>query len=325
MFEIEDNILLKYNGNDKTVFIPDNVEIIFPNAFLDCDKVEKIIGNNVKSFYCNSKFIAPNNLKELHLPNFQEDFNLEDKNKLNLLIINTNAKINDKIILNSNLKLELITEKESSTYKNDKSLFTDLFESEDDIDELNNNFFAVYIDKDKKVFATKKEINSFLLLVLCLIERWLYFLPQELKDIVFNSGYSFCIINDRLIANGKNVGGIIIEETKQILIDSNQIIYCFLHEFAHAVDIELKISSTLEFIELFELEKNKIYSETAFSRSLNSDFIEPFKKDPSEFFAECFNRCYGNDNSILQECPETCEYIKKIEDKFSKKYIKKHQ
>ena len=84
MFEIQDNILIKYNGNEKIVVIPTEVEIIFSNAFSDCDKVEKIIGNNVKGFYFNSKFITPKNLLNI--------YNLTQKAEVEIMR-NGNAKM----------------------------------------------------------------------------------------------------------------------------------------------------------------------------------------------------------------------------------------
>jgi hypothetical protein len=54
MFNIENNTLYKYTGNDKVVTIPDNVEVINTNAFEDNENIEVIIGNNVKRLCYNA-------------------------------------------------------------------------------------------------------------------------------------------------------------------------------------------------------------------------------------------------------------------------------
>ena len=124
MFEIKDNILYKYTGNDKVVIIPDEVEIINTNAFDNNKIVEVIIGKNVKKLCYNA--INTPNLNVLKLPNVEEVHQLNDLKKLKHLNVNINTNFASIRYLNPNLKLELVDGNESIVYKSNPNLLNKL-------------------------------------------------------------------------------------------------------------------------------------------------------------------------------------------------------
>lgn len=67
-FEIINNVLINYNGNEENVIIPENVEAIGKCAFEGCSNIKSIKLNNNISYIGEKAFSNCKNLKEITFP-----------------------------------------------------------------------------------------------------------------------------------------------------------------------------------------------------------------------------------------------------------------
>lgn len=309
MFNIKNKVLYKYVGNDNVVVLPDSVEKIEKDAFEGNDNIEVIIGNNVKEVGYNS--INLPNLRVIKLPNVQEIKQLSELRKLEYLNVNINTVFESIKYLNPNLKLEITNGKNSTLYTSNQNL----------LDKLNYNnkeynkedFFMLVFNKKVKRFAINDRLENYTLFLnnICFIERFLNNIPKKIKNLIFDKGYNFCILNDKIILNDEYIGGIIINDL--VLISAEEVNDCFGRETARIIDDEYNISCSEEFDLCYKLESFKLYSKTKTLKIFDIDYIRHVTINSHEYFCECFSRFYKNENILKDECPRTWNYLSNLE------------
>lgn len=312
MFEIENNILYKYIGNDKVVKIPDHVEIISTNAFDNNLDVETIIGNNVKKVCYNA--IIATNLKVLELPKVEEIQQLNDLKKIELLKVNINTKFSSIRYLNPNLKLELLNGSDSIVYTSNPNLLNKLDNIKSDYG-YKNDFFVLIFNKKLKRFAINDKMENYILFLnnICSIERFLNSIPKEFNNLIFDKGYNFCILNDKLILNDQYIGGIVYKDLDLVLASAEDVNDSILREIARIIDDEYNFSSSDHFRLCFKLESSKIYSKTKTLKTFDLEYIYHIIQNPHEYFCECFSRFYKKENILEDECPFTWDFLSHID------------
>ena len=313
MFNIENNTLYKYTGNDKVVTIPDNVEVINTNAFEDNENIEVIIGNNVKRLYYNA--INLPNLKVLELPNVQEIQQLNDLKKLEYLKVNINTSFASIRYLNPNLELELVNKNESVTYTSNPKLLNKLDYIKSSEGYSKDDLFLIVFNNKVKKFAITEKMENYTLFLnnICFIERFFSNIPKQYKNLIFDNKYSFCILNDNIILDDEYIGGIIYKNLELGLFSAQDVIDCFIHEIARIIDDEYNLSSTEDFNMYFKLESKKMYSKTSTLKKFDLEYMYHIIQNPHEYFCEAFNRFYKKDLMLKEECPITWDFLSDLD------------
>ena len=208
MFDIKEGKLIKYLGNDKVVYIPDDVITILDGAFENSD-VEEVYGNNVIEF-CLNAFVNCNNLKKIFFY------------RLN--------KINEKNV----------------TYKENDTLLHTINEISLSVDaEIVEKTPSVALKSARKnEFKIYKNASS-LLDGIIKMEKTIDLIPSATRDLRFKMGYKTYLVDSQIYTQDEIIDAFAVEEDKVMIVDKECIEEALLHEYGHALDYIFNCSGVI--------------------------------------------------------------------------------
>ena len=290
MFKVINGLLVKCDSNDKVIYLPDNVKYLYGNIF--SDNVECIIGNNLEKVYnfnnSNIRILSCNNLKKITNSSLTNLEKIELNNSViskNNNILPSSIKINDNTYNYSNCEKEL--KKISNLYN---------------LNYCSENSNIIYLNNNKKEynFGNKDIINY-----ITKVDKVISLIPKKIMDII--SEYKIFIIDIYMFLDKYYIPGITYNNIKTSIICHSGV-FELIHEIGHMVDYELNCSNTIEFEEIYNMEKDKIYTLDKNSNVV----INHIKSSKEEFFAEIFKKYIINKEMLENECIMSKKYLDEI-------------
>ena len=151
------------------------------------------------------------------------------------------------------------------------------------------------------------------------VDKGLSFLPLEIQEDVKDNCEISIFFGSLSESDTETsyVAGKFVPKTNSIYLKGNESYDILLHEVGHYIDSEYNITSSDEWINLFEEEKEIIRittrTETGYQKSC-----------PSEYFAEAFKEYFYSPKTLYDSAPQTYIYIRDFISNIAPSYEDSH-
>lgn len=289
---IVNGILLKYYSNDKSIVLPDSVTAILGSTFKK--NIESIHGEKVRKIYGKLEL---DNLKKLYLPNLDSADSIDCPNLIKLTV-NENFHCKKPIITPAAIG----TFNRVATYSNEPRELLEYINKMYNLSIYRKNSNVIYINNGE-IKYTYGDDNNIINSVIYLI-KLLNMIPNNIREIIENSGYKIFITNTYFKDENSFLAGITYNRLKLCVLSEMSLLE-LIHEFGHIYDSVMDVSSSDEFIEMYKLEKNRITS----NNSQNNISLSHIRSSNREFFAESFKKYIIDKDEFYKECPLTKSFL----------------